>query len=319
MSSQNLASFSLSLFSIALLSACGGGGSDTTPVNAGNNVNDNSPPSLSLRGANPQYIALNSSFTDLGANAFDVVDGNLSNSVSETNNVNMALAGCYKQSYQVTDNSGNSSTTTRTIFVGNDIERRASNNAPYAQEDSITTVYNETSRIYVLDNDDDSDNANGANCDSLSVISVSQPNIGTARLNRDGSITYNPLGNVGSHFFTYTVADSYGATDIAGVSIASQDPNDGNDSWPTITGETVVTSKNTSILINVLANDFDADNDTLILDGIDDPAHGFVQKVNGQILYTPDLGYTGQDSFYYGVHDNYGHNGSGLVEITITD
>ncbi len=49
------------------------------------------------------------------------------------------------------------------------------------------------------------------------------------------------------------------------------------------------------MLIDVLANDFDADGDVLMLDVVDNPQHGTIEKQDGKVLYTPDLNYIGED------------------------
>jgi len=322
--SKTALTMSLSIFTLSLLTACGGGGSDdgannNTDVTTGSGNLPTTPtgtdvaPTLSLKGPNPQIITLGSAFISQGATANDDVDGNLSSAITESNNVNTSVAGCYTQTYLVSDTSSNSSSLTRIILVGTDAERHSPNSAPITQEVAITNAYNSASTINLLNS------AFDENCDALTVTNVSDPAIGTATINNNGTVTFNPLGNVGSHYFTYTISDNYGGSSTSGVSIASVDPDDGNDNWPQISGESITTSKNTAIVIDVLANDFDDDGDTLILDAIDTPVHGTVQKQNGKVLYTPDLNYTGEDFFYYGVHDNHGHNGSGLTVITITE
>ena len=322
---KNTLRISFSILTVTLLSACGGGGSDNNSSNTNTNISTgsgstpttsvgtNDSPSLSLNGPNPQVIALGNSFVNQGANANDDVDGDLSSEITESNNVNTSAAGCYKQTYVVSDNSGNANTLTRTILVGTDAERHSPNSAPITQEVAITNSYNSITNINLLNDAFDSD------CDALTVTNVSDPAVGTAKINSNGTVTFDPLGYVGSHYFIYTVSDAYGGSSSSGVSIASVDPEDGNDNWPQISGESVTTSKNTAIVIDVLENDFDADGDTLILDAVDTPAHGTIQKQGGKVLYTPDLNYTGEDLFYYGVHDGFGHNGSGLTVITITE
>ncbi len=306
---QNYASFLILPLAVTLLAGCGGGSGGTVFVPP---VVDTSSPTLALKGANPLFIKLNAVFADLGATAQDNVDGDISNKITQTNNVKSNKAGCYAQDYQISDAAGNKTTKSRMVFVGSDAERHSPNNLPIALEDSPTTPFTTKIKINVLSNDTDSD------CDTLKVTSVSVPNIGKAVLNTDGSIDYDPLGNVGSHSFEYTISDAHGGISSTFVSISSHDPNDGNDSWPDIVNDSVTTKKNTAILIKVLTNDSDADGDALTVDSVDDPQHGFITKQNNAVLYTPDLGYVGSDSFYYGVHDNHGHNGSGLVNITIT-
>jgi Bacterial Ig domain len=85
----------------------------------------------------------------------------------------------------------------------------------------------------------------------------------------------------------------------------------------------------TGVLLNVLANDTDADNDKLVITGDfhDGPLHGTVQVVDGDdtdsdpgdaILYTPFEDYSGTDSFTYCVSDGNGGQDSATVNVTIT-
>jgi len=207
--------------------------------------------------------------------------------------------------YTISDGNGGSATATVTVTV-------TPNNAPDAVEDVSDVDFDKTVVVNVLANDTDPDG------DTLSVQSIVQPTVGSAVLNNDGTILFNPEGNVGSITVFYTVTDSRGGTDIATLTVASTDPNDGNYAYPDITNEVVSTPKNTAIFIDVLANDTDADGDTLVLDQVDQGANGTTTKVNGGVLYTPNPGFTGTDIFYYGVHDGHGHNGAGNVTVTVT-
>ncbi len=181
-----------------------------------------------------------------------------------------------------------------------------------AVEDVADVDFDKTVIVDVLNNDTDPDG------DSLSVESIVQPTVGSAILNNDGTILFNPEGNIGSISVLYTVTDGRGGKDSATLTIASTDPNDGNDAYPDITNEVVSTPKNTPIFIDVLANDTDADGDVLVLDQVDQGENGTTTKVNGGVLYTPNPGFTGTDIFYYGVHDGHGHNGSGNVKVSVT-
>ena len=102
------------------------------------------------------------------------------------------------------------------------------------------------------------------------------------------------------------------------VTVATNDPNDtAHSGWPHIHDENITVHRGQTILIDVLANDTDPDGDTLILDQVDNPYHGVIQKINGKVQLTADDDYLGSDIFWYGVHDGYGHNGAGRVMITI--
>lgn len=306
MQSQQLSKLLVLSISALTLNACGGGS------NSAERIEDITPPTITLKGTNPLYIPLDTPFVDPGATATDNQDGDISEHIIETNNVIENNAACYSQQYSITDSSGNSSNVERIVFVGNDQQRHAPNKLPIARDDSQSTFFTDSIIIDVLKNDTDED------CDELSVTSITQPPIGTAQLNSDNTVTFDPQGNIGSFFFEYTLSDNHGGKKVSGVTIASHDPNDGNDAWPEIREDTASTTIGTSVFIDVLANDTDGDGDTLVLDNADKPHHGTLIKDNGGFIYTPDPGYIGTDSFYYGVHDNHGHNGSAQVTITIT-
>jgi hypothetical protein len=243
---------SLACLSLTIIAVAGCGGGSSSPA-----VIDINPPSLSLKGANPLSIDLNTPFTDPGATAQDDIDGDISNLITQTNDVDINTAGCYGQSYQAVDAAGNVSTSIRTVFVGNDLERHSPNSPPFALQDSTSIPYTSTVTMNILDNDTDPD------CDPLSIISISLPTMGTAVVNADGSISFDPMGNIGSHSFLYTISDNHGGTSTEGVTIASHDPDDGNDSWPVIVSDNATTTKNVAIFINLLANDSDADGEII--------------------------------------------------------
>lgn len=73
------------------------------------------------------------------------------------------------------------------------------------------------------------------------------------------------------------------------------------------------------VVLNVLANDHDGDGDTLTVTGFHDgPSHGTVEILpDGNILYTPDLDYSGPESFEYCVSDGHGGQDHALVSFNI--
>ena len=71
---------------------------------------------------------------------------------------------------------------------------------PTVRPDSATTNANTAVKIAVLANDTDS---------SLTILSVTAPANGTAKINTDRTITYTPAtGYTGSDSFSYTIRDS---------------------------------------------------------------------------------------------------------------
>ncbi len=70
---------------------------------------------------------------------------------------------------------------------------------------------------------------------------------------------------------------------------------------------------------DVLANDGDADGDTLTLAGVTDPQHGRVDRQDdGRLVYTPGAGFNrGEDHFSYTVEDATGLSSTGLVSVHV--
>ncbi len=88
-----------------------------------------------------------------------------------------------------------------------DILPDVSNLPPIAQDDNISTNFGTSITFNAL-----IDNGNGLDSDPegnpIEVIAISQPANGSAVLNPDGSITYNPGSFVGTTFMTYTLGDN---------------------------------------------------------------------------------------------------------------
>ena len=67
----------------------------------------------------------------------------------------------------------------------------------------------------------------------------------------------------------------------------------------------------------MLDNDSDADGDSLSIDSIVTyPQHGTVKRVGSRVKYTPDSGYSGNDSFTYRASD--GKDASNIATVNIT-
>ena len=70
--------------------------------------------------------------------------------------------------------------------------------------------------------------------------------------------------------------------------------------------------------LGVLANDTDADGDTLTATKVGDPAHGTVAlNANGSFTYSPSAGYVGPDSFTYTANDGLASSSTTTVSLTI--
>lgn len=77
-------------------------------------------------------------------------------------------------------------------------------------------------------------------------------------------------------------------------------------------------SKNGSVVIDVLANDFDPDGDSIAVDGFVYPDHGSLHlNDNGTVTYRPDPNYVGVDQFSYWVEDHTGNFTLANVSVTV--
>ncbi|MFA5188713.1 MAG: immunoglobulin-like domain-containing protein [Patescibacteria group bacterium] len=83
-------------------------GNPATQVTRTINVADTTLPIITLTGASPQTIAKGHAYAELGATAADNYDGDISTSIIiDATAVNVAVAGTYNVTYDVTDSSGN--------------------------------------------------------------------------------------------------------------------------------------------------------------------------------------------------------------------
>ncbi len=102
---------------------------------------------------------------------------------------------------------------------------------------------------------------------------------------------------------------------MATVSITVTPVNDA----PVAVDDSATTAEDTAVIKNVIANDTDADGDTLMVTTVGAPAHGSAVKINNSsIRYTPAANWSGTDSFTYTITDNHGGTASATVTVTVT-
>ncbi len=186
------------------------------------------------------------------------------------------------------------------------------NDAPVANDDTVTMDEDTSVTIDVLGNDDDVEG------DDLTISSITQPSNGTA-LVQDNKVDYTPDANFnGTDSFTYEVSDGNGGTDTATVNIMVNDVPEPNTA-PEAEDDNY--SVDEDIVLNVaapgfLANDDDAEDDTLsaTLD-VDVTSGTLAFNSDGSFTYTPDANFNGTDSFTYEVSDGLD---SDTATVTIT-
>jgi len=88
--------------------------------NPSNNI-PNIPPTITLVGANPLEIAVDTLFVDPGATAADTEDGDLTSQIITNGSVNTSVEGSYTITYSVSDSQGASISVNRVVVVDSEI------------------------------------------------------------------------------------------------------------------------------------------------------------------------------------------------------
>ena len=88
---------------------------------------------------------------------------------------------------------------------------------------------------------------------------------------------------------------------------------------PVANDDTAEVYNTSTVDIDVLANDTDADGDNLSINNITVPNNGSVTEANGIITYTPNANYIGEDSFSYTISDGNGGNDVATVTIKVME
>ena len=93
--------------------------------------------------------------------------------------------------------------------------------------------------------------------------------------------------------------------------------NDINDP-PVAEDDSADTPEDTPVTIDVLANDSDVDaGDTLSVESVTQGTNGSVVNNGGDVTYTPNLNFSGSDSFEYTVSDGNGGTDTAYVTVTV--
>jgi VCBS repeat-containing protein len=168
----------------------------------------------------------------------------------------------------------------------------------------------------VLANDSDADG------DPLTAQLVGETTpYGTLTLNPDGSFVYTPnAGYVGADHFVYQAFDGQ---DVSIPVMVTINVNALNNTAPIAVADVYQMQTGTTLTVDalsgVLANDSDTDGDTLTaqLVGVI-TVHGTLTfNADGSFVYTPSLGYMGEDQFVYQAFDGLVASAPVLVTIQV--
>ncbi|MGA9335447.1 MAG: Ig-like domain-containing protein [Rudaea sp.] len=209
-------------------------------------------------------------------------------------------AGDDRFTYTISDNKGLSATASVSVTV-------LAGALPIAHADAATTDYDTPVTIDVLANDTD---PNGY---ALSLVSVTNPAHGTVQI-IGNAIVYTPQTDFyGMDAFSYTASDSHGGTSSAVVSVTVRQSG-----TPVAADDRAATGYNTPITIAVLANDSDPNSLPLAITSVTAPAHGGARTSGSAIIYTPQPGFYGTDTFSYTVSDGRGGMASATVTVSVS-
>lgn len=206
--------------------------------------------------------------------------------------------------YRVSDGQGGASTGVVTVTV------TASNDKPVAVDDWVT-VTEDTPMVLsnLLGNDYDADGH------PFELLDATQPTHGTVQVGENNTVLYTPHDDyAGSDRFTYTIREEQGRIATGTVHVEVLNTND----VPVAVDDRYEVEEDMPTLLNVVANDRDIDGDTLRVQSWTKPKHGnLTQSEDGQLIYTSDSDFNGQDRFTYVVADPDGATAVATVNLTV--
>lgn len=195
------------------------------------------------------------------------------------------------------------------------IEREIGTNYRQITEDSLVNI----ATTLLLANDSDVDD------DTLVIQSVGPlSQLGAAVTLADGQIIYDAsrssdlqalaAGETATDTFSYTIGDGNGGFSTATVTVTVNGTNDA----PVAVSDSAFVQAGGSVEIDVLANDGDVDGDVPAITGVGVAEHGTVFITEGgKVVYTPNEGYSGTDSFTYTIEDPDQAGATGYVSIVV--
>ena len=236
------------------------------------------------------------SVTDGANGTTEVVDGQV------VYTPNAGATGNDNFDYTVIDGNGGQSTSTVSVTV-------EAGDAPVANNDTAETLQGETVTVDLLGNDTD------ANGDELSLDQVDAPANGSVVDNGDGTVDYTPNAEfTGEDTLSYVVSDGNGGSDLGNTTITVNAPN----AAPEAVEDNESTRMGMPVSVDVLANDTDPEGNSLTLESYGMASNGTVRMDGeGGLLYTPDAGFSGEDSFEYTVSDEQGAESVGTARVTV--
>ena len=181
---------------------------------------------------------------------------------------------------------------------------------PIANNDNVSTPEGTPIAIDATANDQQTEG------DAFSISTFTQPSHGTV-IQVGNNFTYTPTaGFTGLDSFNYTICDDDGcSTAIVFINVTDVSPAQVP---PIAVNDNANTTENTAVTIEVTNNDLETNGDAFQIQNFTQPSNGTVIQVGDDLIYTPQTGFTGTDSFTYTICDNDGCD-EATVTVTVTD
>jgi len=221
------------------------------------------------------------------------------------------FAGLETFSYTISDGNGGTAEGTVTVSVIN------TNDNPTAVADNLNVLPGSVNNaLNVLANDSAAPDTG----ETLTIVQVTTPAHGTAKIDKN-RISYTPIaGYIGPDSFTYRISDGNGGFAEAKVNLTVDlinNPPVANDD--TFNVRTNSSGHNFAVLKN---DSIEPDtNEILTITDVSVPtANGIVEIVNNTTLrYSPAVAFTGLETFRYTVTDGRGGAASAAVFVNVGD
>jgi len=179
------------------------------------------------------------------------------------------------------------------------------NTQPVANDDAVTIIVDESVTIEALSNDADPDG------DDLRITSATTT-FGTAEIVGDNIEYTPPSGFIGEVIVNYGISDGNGGSDLGEITVTIIGNNP-----PQAIEDSVTIDVDQSVTVDVLANDFDEDGDSIRVVSALASVGSVSVNPDDTLTFTPPTAFTGNAVVTYIIEDTQGGTSEGRLTITV--
>jgi hypothetical protein len=257
----------------------------------------------------PVSIDVLANDTDIDGDSLNILDASAINgsvSISDQNILTFTpttnFIGTGLITYSIDDGESGSAEATVIVTVN------AVNDSPIGNDDFASTLEDTPVSVDVLANDTD------INGDTLDIQDVAATN-GSVSIGELNILTFTPAANFsGTGFINYSVSDGQGASAKATVTVTISAVND----EPLANNDSAETVEDTSVTLNVLANDSDDDGDNLTVTSATVNTGTVISNLENTLTFTPVANFNGTATITYTITDGQGGLASATVIVNVT-